>query len=173
MEKLNLKKYEKNVVVRQLRREDYDSVVALQLRSFPGMEPWTREQFESQLAIFPEGQLGVDIDGVLVATSSSLIVDEEDFGAYHTFDEVSDKGFIRNHDPEGDTLYGIDIAIDPPHRGVHLTRRIYEARKELARARNLRAILIAGRIPGPGCSFIRCARPTSRACRTSSAARFR
>ena len=98
--------------------------------------------------MFPEGQLGVEIDGVLVATSSALIVDEEDFGAYHTFDEVSDKGFIRNHDPEGDTLYGIDIAIDPQHRGAHLTRRLYEARKELARGRNLRAILIAGRIPG-------------------------
>jgi predicted amidohydrolase len=112
------------------------------------IEPWTREQLESQLAIFPEGQLGVEMDGVLVATSSSLIVDEEDFGAYHTFDQVSDKGFIRNHDPDGDTLYGIDIAIDPKHRGVHLTRRIYEARKELARKRNLRAILIAGRIPG-------------------------
>src|SRR5687768_7457976 len=88
------------------------------------------------------------MDGMLIATSSSLIVDEEDFGAYHTFDDVSDKGFIRNHDPEGDTLYGIDIAIDLTHRGVHLTRRIYEARKELVRARNLRAILIAGRIPG-------------------------
>ncbi len=110
--------------------------------------PWTRDQLESQLAVFPEGQIGVEIDGVLVATSSSLIVDEEDFGSYHTFDEVSDNGYIRNHDPEGDTLYGIDIAIDPKHRGVHLTRRIYEARKELARQRNLRAILIAGRIPG-------------------------
>ena len=84
------------------------------------IEPWTREQFESQLAIFPEGQLGVEIDGVLVATSSALIVDEEDFGAYHTFDEVSDSGFIRNHDPEGDTLYGIDIAVDPTHRGERL-----------------------------------------------------
>jgi len=88
------------------------------------------------------------MDGALGATSSSLMVDEEDFGAYHTFDQVSDNGFIRNHDPEGDTLYGIDIAIDPKHRGSHLTRRIYEARKELVRQRNLRAILIAGRIPG-------------------------
>ena len=136
------------LVLRQLRKNDLKAVVEIQRKSFPMIEPWTREQFESQLSIFPEGQLGVEIDGVLVATSSSLIVDEEDFGAYHTFDEVSDKGFIRNHDPEGDTLYGIDIAIDPPHRGVHLTRRIYEARKELVRARNLRAILIAGRIPG-------------------------
>lgn len=135
------------LVVRQLRRADLRAIQDIQRRSFP-IEPWTREQFESQLQIFPEGQIGVEIDGTLVATSSSLIVDEEDFGAYHTFDEVSDKGYIRNHDPEGDTLYGIDIAIDPRHRGVHLTRRIYEARKELARQRNLRAILIAGRIPG-------------------------
>ena len=136
------------LVVRPLRRTDIRVVQELQRRCFPTIEPWTREQMESQLAMFPEGQIGVEIDNLLVATSSSLIVDEEDFGAYHTFDEVSDKGFIRNHDPEGDTLYGIDIAVDPKHRGVHLTRRIYEARKELARQRNLRAILIAGRIPG-------------------------
>jgi len=136
------------LVVRPLRRTDLKAVQEIQRRSFPTIDPWTREQFESQLVMFPEGQIGVEIDGVLAATSSALIVDEEDFGAYHTFDEVSDKGFIRNHDPEGDTLYGIDIAVDPFHRGAHLTRRIYEARKELARARNLRAILIAGRIPG-------------------------
>ncbi len=136
------------LVVRPLRKSDHKAVVEIQRRSFPMIEPWTREQFESQLTIFPEGQIGIELDGQLVATSSTLIVDEEDFGAYHTFDQVSDNGFIRNHDPEGDTLYGIDIAIDPKHRGVHFTRRIYEARKELARERNLRAILIAGRIPG-------------------------
>lgn len=136
------------LVVRQLRKADLRAIQEIQRKSFPSIEAWTKEQLESQLAMFPEGQLGIEIDGVLVATSSSLIVDEEDFGAYHTFDDVSDKGFIRNHDPEGDTLYGIDIAIDPKHRGVHLTRRIYEARKELVRQRNLRAILIAGRIPG-------------------------
>jgi predicted amidohydrolase/ribosomal protein S18 acetylase RimI-like enzyme len=136
------------LVVRPLRKTDLKAIQEIQRRSFPMIEPWTKEQFESQLTIFPEGQLGVEIDGTLVATSSALIVDEEDFGAYHTFDEVSDKGFIRNHDPEGDTLYGIDLVIDPKHRGSHLTRRIYEARKELARQRNLRAIMIAGRIPG-------------------------
>ncbi|MBA3819865.1 MAG: GNAT family N-acetyltransferase [Deltaproteobacteria bacterium] len=136
------------LVVRQLRKTDLKAVQEIQRRCFVSIDPWTREQFDSQLAVFPEGQLGVEIDGTLVATSSSLIVDEEDFGSYHTFDEVSDNGFIRNHDPDGDTLYGIDIAVDPKHRGVHLTRRVYEARKELARQRNLRAILIAGRIPG-------------------------
>jgi len=137
------------IVLRQLRQTDLKAIIDLQTRSFP-IEPWTREQLESQLSIFSEGQLGVEIDGKLVATSSSLIVDEEDFGAYHTFVEVSDNGYIRNHDPEGDTLYGIDIAVDPTHRGERLSRRIYEARKALAQKHNLRAILIAGRIPGYG-----------------------
>jgi predicted amidohydrolase/ribosomal protein S18 acetylase RimI-like enzyme len=136
------------LVLRQLRKSDLPAVIDIQTRCFPTIEAWTPEQFESQLVIFPEGQLGVEIDGKLIATSSSLIVDEEDFGAYHTFVEVSDNGFIRNHDPEGDTLYGIDIAVDPKHRGERLSRRIYEARKELAQQHNLRAILIAGRIPG-------------------------
>jgi predicted amidohydrolase len=138
------------LVVRPLRKSDLKAVQDIQRKSFPTIDAWTAEQFESQLRVFPEGQIGVELDGSLVATSSALIVDEEDFGAYHTFDQVSDNGFIRNHDPEGDTLYGIDIAIEPKHRGAHLTRRIYEARKEVARQRNLRAILIAGRIPGYG-----------------------
>ena len=135
-------------MLRLLRKTDVEAVQDLQKRSFPSIEPWTVEQFESQIQMFPEGQIGVEIDGKLVATSSSLIVDEEDFGAYHTFQEVSDNGFIRNHDPDGDTLYGIDIAVDPTHRGERLSRRLYEARRDLAHKRNLRAILIAGRIPG-------------------------
>src|SRR5687767_255292 len=90
------------LVLRALKKSDIKAVQGLQRRCFPDIEPWTTEQMESQLAIFPEGQIGVEYDGVLVAAASSLIVDEEDFGAYHTFKEVSDNGFIRNHDPEGD-----------------------------------------------------------------------
>lgn len=134
--------------VRPLRPSDIEAVRELQRRCFAGIEPWTHEQMESQLAIFPEGQICIELDGVLVATSSSLIVGEEEFGAAHTLKEVSDGGFIRNHRHDGDTLYGIDIAVDPSQRGNHLSRRLYEARKALVRKLNLRAIMIAGRMPG-------------------------
>lgn len=139
---------ERRLVVRPLTPDDFDSVVALQRRCFPGIAPWKSEQFSQQLALFPEGQICILFDDTIVATSSALIVDEEDYGAWHTFDQVSDNGFIRGHDPEGDTLYGIDIAVDPDHRGFRLARRIYDARKALVAEKNLRAILIAGRIPG-------------------------
>ncbi len=136
------------LVVRLLSKDDVAVVQGLQKRCYGGMEAWSRDVIESQIHIFPEGQIGVELDGELVGTSSSLLVDEEDFGAWHSYNEVSDGGYIRTHDPNGDTLYGIDIAVDPSSRGMKFARRLYEARKELVSKRNLRAILIAGRIPG-------------------------
>ena len=47
------------LLVRQLRKTDLKAVQEIQKKSFPTIEPWTREQFESQLTIFPEGQIGV------------------------------------------------------------------------------------------------------------------
>ncbi len=148
MGKLNLKVYEKAILVRQLRVEDFDAVVALQLRCFPGQEPWTKEQFESQLRIFPEGQIGIEFQGRLVATSSSLILDFALYKEWQNWDEITDNGMITNHDPAGNTLYGIELMVDPELRGLKLARRLYDARKQLAREKNLMRIVIGGRIPG-------------------------
>lgn len=144
----DLSKHEWEVRVRRLTVEDYDRIVQIQKVCFPGMHTWSREQIESQIAVFPEGQLGVEVDGVLAASSSSLIVDFDDYEAWHNWREISDGGFIRNHDPHGDTLYGIEIMVHPDYRGMRLARRLYNARKDLARERNLRRIIIGGRIPG-------------------------
>ena len=64
----------------------------------------------------------------------------------HRFTAISGSGKITNHDPDGDVLYGIDIAVDPKFRGMRLSRRMYEARKAIVYARGLRAMLIAGRM---------------------------
>ena len=61
---------------------------------------------------------------------------------------MSASGTIENHDPEGDTLYGIEIQVDPEFQGMRLARRLYNARKQLARDRNLARIMIGGRLPG-------------------------
>jgi predicted amidohydrolase/GNAT superfamily N-acetyltransferase len=114
------------------------------------MKPWGRDQIESQLTLFPEGQLCVEIDDLLVASSSSLIVEYDPTLEWHNWKRVADGGYIRNHNPKGDTLYGIEIMVDPEYRGMKLSRRLYDARKELCRQRNLARIIIAGRIPGYG-----------------------
>ncbi len=139
---------EKHLELRQLRAEDFDAVVALQLRCFPKMKTWTREQFDSQIRTFPEGQIGVFLRGKLVASSASLVIDDADYADFANWVEMSDHGFIRNHDPEGDSLYGIEIQVDPEMRGMKLARRLYDARKELCRRKDLARIIVGGRIPG-------------------------
>lgn len=139
---------EKELVIRPLRMEDYDQLVDMQHRCFPAMRPWSREQVASQLRVFPEGQLCVEYGGRVVASSSSLILDFGMYDGHHTWAEVTDSGMIRNHNPQGNTLYGIEVMVDPDYRGMKLARRLYDARKELVRERNLMAIVVGGRIPG-------------------------
>lgn len=144
----DLARFEKELIVRPLTESDYDRIVAIQQKCFPHMRPWTREQFTSHLAIFPDGQIGIEFDHTLVASSSSLILDFGMYDGLHTWAQITDSGMIRNHNPEGKTLYGIEVMVDPTFRGMKLARRLYDARKELARERNLMNIVIGGRIPG-------------------------
>lgn len=138
---------ERRIWVRQLRKDDYEELVALQKACFPGMAVWDQDQFESMLTIFPEGQVAVEFDGRLAASSSSLIVDYDLYNDWHDWRTISDNGYIRNHNPNGDMLYGIEIMVSPEFRGMKLARRLYDARKELVRSLNLKGIVIGGRIP--------------------------
>jgi len=135
------------LVIRPLVMEDLDAIQTLHARCFPTLAPWRRDELKSHLTIFPEGQIGVELDGALVAISSSLIVHEEDYMKDHTFDQVTGKGMLTTHDPTGDSLYGIDIAVDPTVRGMRLARRMYDARKELVQELNLERMMIVGRLP--------------------------
>ncbi len=148
MDPIDLKAFEQNLIVRPLTLADYNAVADLQLKCFPGMTPWTHGQFESQIAHFAEGQICVEYNGKLVASSSSLVLDFALYGEYHAWSEISDAGFIRNHNPNGNTLYGIEIMVDPAYQGLKLARRLYNARKDLAREMNLMRIILGGRIPG-------------------------
>lgn len=139
---------QKKLLVRQLRMEDYDRLAEMQHRCFPQMRPWTREQLASHLKYFPEGQIGIEYGGELVASSSSLLLDFGMYDGLHTWAHITDQGMIRNHDPKGLTLYGMEVMVDPAFRGMKLARRLYDARKQLARERNLMSIVLGGRIPG-------------------------
>jgi predicted amidohydrolase/GNAT superfamily N-acetyltransferase len=138
------------LVLRPLTIADFDAVVSLQLVCFPNIDPWTRAEYVSQISTFPRGQIGIELNGELVASSSSLILDDDDYEDWHDWRTLTDDGRITNHDPDGDTLYGIEMQVHPKTRGQRLSRRLYEARKDLVRRLNLRRMAIGGRIPGYG-----------------------
>ena len=131
--------------IRRMRLKDLQGIARLQERCFPGIPPWSEAQLRSHLETFPDGQIVVELDGEIVATSSSLIVEGATFEDPHTFKQVTGGGMMTTHDPEGDVLYGIDIAVDPAHRGMRLARRLYDERKRMVVDKNLRSIMIGGR----------------------------
>lgn len=133
--------------LRQIRLSDYPQIVALQLKCFPGMKPWSESQFGNLVTRFPEGQLCILLQNKIVASSSSLIIHSENHAETDSWNQLTDNGNISNHSTEGDTLYGMEIMVDPEFRGMKLSRRLYDARKDLARHFNLERILIGGRLP--------------------------
>ena len=129
------------MVVRPLEMDDYNQLVELQVKCFPGMKTWSKEQIESQLKHFQAGQIVVVYKEKIIGSSSALVIDFDEYADSHSWSDISDRGMITNHDDEGDTLYGIEIMVDPEYRSMKIGRRLYEARKELEEVRNMEPFL--------------------------------
>ncbi|MFP4477518.1 MAG: GNAT family N-acetyltransferase [Desulfatibacillaceae bacterium] len=135
--------------LRNLTPDDYKDVKAIMDRVYPTLEgAWSYDQFCSQIEKFPEGQICIEDYGRVVSGALTMMVRHQDFGDSHTYEQVVGDGYLKNHNPNGDYLYGIDVFVHPDYRGLRLGRRLYDARKELCESLNLKGILLGGRIPG-------------------------
>jgi len=131
-----------------LTKEQYPQIKTLMDQAYPGLGgAWPSHTIFRLIDQFPEGQIGIVDDGVLVGIALSVQVDYARFSNPHTYEDIVDGHDRVFSDPEGDALYGLDVVISSTHRGMRLGRRLYDARKELCRQYNLRAILAGGRIP--------------------------
>jgi len=134
--------------LRSLKSADYDDIKRMMDHIYHGMGgglPSTK--FQAILKTFPEGQICIEDNGRVVATALAVVVDYDQFGDKHTYKEITGNVYLTTHDPNGDVLYGVDVFVDPEYRNMRLGRRLYEARKELCKNLNLRAIVAGGRIP--------------------------
>ncbi|MBE0616038.1 MAG: GNAT family N-acetyltransferase [Burkholderiales bacterium] len=137
-----------SVIVRNTGSGDIDGIRELQKRIYPTIPPWSSAHFEQQLEIFPAGQFVALLDGKIVGAASSLIVSWDDYGLSHDWKEVTGNGVFGNHDPDGKTLYGAEVFVDPTVRRRGIGRTLYAARRRLCRELKLKRIIAAGRLPG-------------------------
>lgn len=135
------------ISLRQLKKDDYERVKEIQLKCFSKMKPWAIEQWDAILEKFPQGQIGIEVDKKLVASSCSLRIFFDEFSNNHSWSAITGNGMLTTHMDDGDTLYGIEIMVDPDYQSYKLARRIYNERKKLAKENNIKRILIGGRIP--------------------------
>ena len=142
------------VVVRNYTRADFETMIALQAECFPPPFPedlwWNREQLENHVSLFPEGAVCVEYDGRIIGSLTGLLVKFDPDMPDHTWEDMTDGGFIRNHDPHGDTLYIVDICISPEFRKAGIGKWMMQAIYQLAVKLNLDRVLGGGRMPGYG-----------------------
>lgn len=134
--------------LRNLESADYPQLKALMDQVYPDLGgAWPQHTIEQLINEFPEGQICIVDGDLLVGVALTVQVDYSRFSNPHTYDDIIDSRSRIQSNPEGDAIFGLDALIHNDYRGYRLGRRLYDARKELCRQYNLRAILAGGRIP--------------------------
>ena len=139
-----------NIELTYLTVDDFKELKEATLQVYGGMQDsvWKKSEIKRLTTIFPKGQVVIKIDGVIAGCALSLIVDTAKVEDNHTYNDIVEGDKFKNHNPDGDVLYGIDVFIKPEYRGLRLGRRLYDYRKELCEELNLKGIVFGGRMPG-------------------------
>lgn len=140
------------VIIRNYIEEDFEDMIHIQSECFPPPFPqellWNEEQLRNHVTLFPEGALCAEVDGRLAGSITGLRVQFDPAHPEHTWEEITDNGYIRNHDPEGETLYIVDISVSPAYRKLGLGKLLMQAMYQTVVRLDLERLLGGGRMPG-------------------------
>ena len=138
--------------IRPYTLADFDALIRIQTACFPPPFPselwWNREQIATHVRVFPDGAMCAEINGAVVGSATAHILQWDEHDPAHTWSEASDDGYLRNHNPQGNTLYGVDVAVHPDYRGQGIARAFYQARYQLVRDLRLKRFLAGSRLSG-------------------------
>ncbi|MFN7250162.1 MAG: GNAT family N-acetyltransferase [Anaerobacillus sp.] len=140
------------VVVRNYQKADFNQLIEIQQESFPPPFPselwWNEEQLTNHVSLFPEGALCLEIEGELAGSMTSLLVSFDTANPNHTWEEITDNGYIRNHQRDGNTLYVVDLCIRPSFRKHKLGKVLMDSMYDVVVYHKLERLLGGGRMPG-------------------------
>lgn len=138
--------------IRNYTKPDFPALIRIQQESFPPPFPselwWNIEQLTNHVKLFPEGALCVEVEGEIAGSMTGLCTVFDSENPHHSWEEATDNGYIRTHNPEGDTLYIVDICIRPAYRKLGLGKWLMQSMYETVVRLGLTRLLGGGRMPG-------------------------
>ncbi|SDC50482.1 hypothetical protein SAMN02799630_00158 [Paenibacillus sp. UNCCL117] len=144
----------RKTVIRPYTEQDMEAMIRIQQESFPPPFPeelwWNREQLGNHMRLFPEGALCAEVEGEVVASMTGLLVHYDPQDKDHSWAEITDSGYITNHNPDGNTLYVVDIGARPAYRKLGLGKWLMLSMYEVVIRLNRERLLGGGRLPGYG-----------------------
>jgi GNAT superfamily N-acetyltransferase len=140
-----------SIIITNTRPEHAEPIAHHQRICFPTLldeDLLKAEHVLRHLELFPEGQ-HVALDGErLVGMSTTFRATTAQAFAPHAFHDIIDGGWLTQHNPLGEWLYGVDVSVNPEYRGQGISKQLYDARKALIRKLGLHGMLAGGMLPG-------------------------
>ena len=141
------------LVIRHMQPGDAQQLEALQKTVFPTLaddELIRAVHYLRHMELFPEGQFVITDGNRVIGMTTTMRTDFDFLHYHHTFKETIAGGWLSNHNPGGEWLYGLDMGLLPAYRGRGLARILYRARHEVARSLGLKGQLTVGMMSGYG-----------------------
>jgi GNAT superfamily N-acetyltransferase len=143
------------VHITHTRPEHCKALAKLQRVIFPMLtedELLTEAMYRKHLKVFPDGQmvalLNVHGKAKVVGATSTLRTNFNFDDIQHTFLQAIAGGWLTNHLPHGEWLYGADMGVHPDYRGLKIGSRFYETRRQLVKRLKLRGEIAGAMLPG-------------------------
>lgn len=139
-------------IIRNYTEKDFAELIRIQSECFPPPFPselwWKEEQLQHHVRLFPEGAVCVEVAGRLAGSMTALMVTLDPDHPGHSWTEITDDGYIGNHNPKGDTLYVVDISVAPAYRQLGLGKWMMQTMYELVVQLGLKRLAGGGRMSG-------------------------
>jgi len=138
------------LTIRNAKAADLKAISALVAKVYKDEPSYTPAMLRGQISAYPDGQFVVEYQGDIVGYAAGFRIDEKTAMAPHTWSQITGNGYAARHDATGDWFYGMEVCVDPSRRRLRIGQRLYDARRGLCEAQNLKGIVFGGRMPGLG-----------------------
>ncbi|RSK26822.1 N-acetyltransferase [Bacillus sp. HMF5848] len=141
----------RKTIIRSYKHDDFDDLIRVQKESFPPPFPselwWNETQLANHVELFPEGALCIEVDDHICGSMTGLLVNYEPSDPDHSWEDITNNGYIRNHNPDGNTLYVVDICVSPAYRKLGLGKWLMFSMYDVVVHKHLKRLLGGGRVP--------------------------
>jgi GNAT superfamily N-acetyltransferase len=143
-----LQRVETPVITTHMRPEHLVGVERISAPLGSDGECFRRDNLLQILRRFPEGQFVALLNGEVVSYAITMRTHHHPNDKPRTWMGMIGDMTLRNHDPNGEWLYGVDFAVDKTYRKLGIGTKMYTARFNLVKRLNLRGFFAGGMLAG-------------------------
>lgn len=137
------------IKIRQVEIKNIQKILVVEKEAWGEKKAASQEMFESRIKTFPEGTLAAEINDRIIGVIATERVNYDFEENSYTWNEITDNGFIRkSHNPNGDTIYGVDLSVLPDFQNMRVGTKLLECIGKLAIRYNIKQGMLGGRVPG-------------------------